>query len=802
MPLLLAENVPAELQAIPQWVRWKVEPRSNGEKPTKIPYRWFGSRRAKVDDPATWGGFGVALQYLPMDLDTCGLGFVFADGGGLVGIDLDGCRDPESGNIKEWAVPILERFHGTYAEISPSQTGIKIFARGRLPTDRTGKKVSMPGDHCGIEAYQRGRFFCVTGRPVSSGTIITDCQPALDWLWETYLRATEGIRKPSNFSGHVSPADHRRAVTRAAAYLATMAPGIQGQNGSGATFRAACELYRFGLSDAEAGSLLDQFNGRCVPPWSDDELQHKLSDARDEVNESGEFGCRLIEDGSPPGQPGSPAGQRDPPKPNESDDDYHRLARVNLEQYASRHGGRTLRYWRDEWYVWRDTHYRRITEKELRAKITHACKREFDRVNVEKIEDYEYRKAKVEIKEGEDKGLPFVKKVSTGLVSSVLGATAGITNLSSFIEPMTWLPTRERKNYVAMENGIIDMDAVIADRDDYLIPHSPEWFSTICLPYAFNPEATCPKWEAFLERNLEMDPERIKLLQEWAGYLLLPDTGQQKFLVLEGEGANGKSVFCAGIEAMLGAANVSHVPLEVFGEKFELTSTLDRLANICGDAGEIDKVAEGHIKAFTAGNPMSFGRKYLDSVERSPTARLMLACNNRPRFSDRSDGIWRRMLLVPWRIQISPEDRIPNMDKPWWWERSGELPGMLLWAIQGLHRLQVQGRFTTSAVCEEALSDYRGEMNPARTFLIDFCEHSDTSRIWCSKLYELYAKWSRESGHHPLSDRQFGKEVVRKFPRAEKKRASASEGRRYYYEKICFSCDEICGEKISDSIFF
>jgi len=479
------------------------------------------------------------------------------------------------------------------------------------------------------------------------------------------------------------------------------------------------------------------------------------------------------------------------PKPDESDDDPHRLARMNLEQYASRRGGRTLRYWRDEWYVWRETNYRRITEKELRAKITQACKQEFDRLFLARQADGTA---------GDDEKT--TRRVTTSLVTNVLQATAGMTVLSSFVEPMTWLPTRERKNYVAMQNGILDMDAVIEDRDDYLMPHSSEWFSTICLPYEFDADATCPRWEAFLERNLEMDPERIKLLQEWAGYLLLPDTGQQKFLVLEGEGANGKSVFCAAIEAMLGSQNVSHVPLEVFGEKFELTATLDRLANVCGDAGEIDKVAEGHIKAFTAGNPMTFGRKYLDSVERTPTARLMLAVNNRPRFSDRSDGVWRRMLLVPWRIQIPSADRIPNMDKPWWWEKSGELPGILLWAIAGLHRLQQQGQFTRSELCEEALLDYRSEMNPARTFLTEHIEESAGSRIKTAQLYDLYVKWSKQAGHHPLAERQFGREIFRIFRKCKKSRSGINRDRSYFYQGICFSCDEICGEKTDPAVLF
>jgi P4 family phage/plasmid primase-like protien len=479
------------------------------------------------------------------------------------------------------------------------------------------------------------------------------------------------------------------------------------------------------------------------------------------------------------------------PRPDEADDDPHRLARMNLEQYASRRGGRTLVYWRDEWYVWRGTNYRRITEKELRAKITQSCKYEFDRT---------YLARKADGTAGEDEKT--VRRVTTSLVTNVLQATAGMTVLSSFVEPMTWLPTREQKNYVAMRNGILDMDAAIEDRDDYLIPHSPDWFSTVCLPYEFDADATCPKWEAFLERNLEMDPERIKLLQEWAGYLLLPDTGQQKFLVLEGEGANGKSVFCAAIEAMLGIQNVSHVPLEVFGEKFELTATLDRLANVCGDAGELDKVAEGHIKAFTAGNPMTFGRKYLDSVERVPTARLMMAVNNRPRFSDRSDGVWRRMLLVPWRIQIPSNERIPNMDKPWYWEQSGELPGILLWAIAGLHRLQQQSQFTRSELCEEALQDYRSEMNPARTFLAEHIEESVSSRIKCNQLYDFYVRWSKQSGHHPLAERQFGREIFRLFRKCKKSRSGASRDRTYFYQGISFSCDEICGEKTNEALLF
>jgi P4 family phage/plasmid primase-like protien len=472
-------------------------------------------------------------------------------------------------------------------------------------------------------------------------------------------------------------------------------------------------------------------------------------------------------------------------KVNEADDDPHRLARINLQQYAAENNGRTLRYWRDEWYVWKSTHYRKISDRDLRSKLAQVCKEEFDRLNLEALERYEQVARCGQLAE-DDKGPPLAKKVSINLVSNVMQATAGLTNLSSSIDPMTWIPTRERKSYIAMQNGILDVDAAIEDRDDYLLPHTADWFSTVCLPYDFNADATCPKWNAFLEKNLEGDQERIAVLQEWAGYLLLPDTGYQRFLVLEGEGANGKSVYCAAIEAMLGAANVAHVPLEVFGEKFELTATLDRLANVCGDAGELDKVAEGHIKAFTAGNPMSFGRKYLDAVERVPTARLMMAVNNRPRFSDRSDGVWRRMLLVPWLIQIGPGDRVPNMDKPWWWEKQGELPGILLWAIEGLERLRRNSQFTHSKLCEEALDDYRAEMNPARKFLAEHLVRCETAKIQAQQLYDHYVAWTTKHGNRPLADTQLGKEVARVFRIGKKERPTIDGKRVWVYPGIAY----------------
>jgi len=261
-------EVPPELRSLRQWVEW----RYIGDDRKKVPFQPNGTP-AKSNDPTTWSEFCQCHGQL---------GFVFAAEDGLFGVDLDGCID-DAGEVQEWAMRIVNRFD-TYAEISPSGRGIKLWGRGAMPGG-TGKKAPVNSPACcdkksAIEAYDRGRYFTFTGERLPMAPLaVNDCQEALDWLASVYW--------PPKAAG-VKPTQKTSIQERAARYLACVDPAIAGQGGHNQTFRAACSLVLgFGLTVDEAMPLLAEYNLRCEPPWSEKELLHKLESADKQTGERG-----------------------------------------------------------------------------------------------------------------------------------------------------------------------------------------------------------------------------------------------------------------------------------------------------------------------------------------------------------------------------------------------------------------------------------------------------------------------------------------------------------------------------------
>lgn len=274
-------RVPEALRCLPQWVNWKTIVRDGNQ--TKVPFQPSGLA-AKANDPSTWTTFEAVVAVVDK-FD--GIGFVFSASDPFCGIDLDGCRDPETGIVADWAREIITSIE-SYAEVSPSGTGVKLWVIGKWKHAGHKKSVkdapAIGGKKPAIEVYDRLRYFAVTGHRLQGHAEITDQQVALDMLHSVFWVSSPPVPPPpaSDFRSNFA------VIDRARAYLSKVPPAVSGSGGHNATFHAACILILgFVLSADESLGLLLEWNRTCEPPWSESELRHKIDGAMQQTGERG-----------------------------------------------------------------------------------------------------------------------------------------------------------------------------------------------------------------------------------------------------------------------------------------------------------------------------------------------------------------------------------------------------------------------------------------------------------------------------------------------------------------------------------
>jgi putative DNA primase/helicase len=179
-PPLVVSECPKKLREREQWVCWREEERD--DKLTKIPVTPATGGFASSTDPETWGSLEAALEYTETE-HADGVGFVFTDNDPIVGVDLDDCRDPETGDVDDDARDIIDRLD-SYTEVSPSGTGFHVLIKGELPDGRNRRGS--------VELYDTARFFTVTGDHVNeTPTHVARRQDALTAIHREYVQNTE-----------------------------------------------------------------------------------------------------------------------------------------------------------------------------------------------------------------------------------------------------------------------------------------------------------------------------------------------------------------------------------------------------------------------------------------------------------------------------------------------------------------------------------------------------------------------------------------------------------------------------------
>jgi len=327
--------------------------------------------------------------------------------------------------------------------------------------------------------------------------------------------------------------------------------------------------------------------------------------------------------------------------------------------------------------------------------------------------------------------------------------------------PDVYLPSHDAMN---PERYLLNVKNTMLDgRTMQTFEHSPEHLSTIQLPYEYDRAATCDKWHQFIEDVLPEDATARKFLQMWFGYCLFPDTRHQLFVVLVGEGGNGKSVLLYVLKHLVGVANCSFLSIEDIGQKHKTIHLMHKLLNIATEDESKIIRDTSILKKTTGGNEeLMDGEKFKPEVSFIPVCRLIIATNQQLRFSDSSAGFSQRLRVIEFNQTFRGTPReIKGLDEL----LLEELPGIANWALDGWQMLQADGTFPESESMKAAAEEVRTDTSPVFGFVSECCSTGEPGLFdGRHRLYTTFRDYCEENGQKPMSAKRLWKELRRAAP--------------------------------------
>ena len=373
-------------------------------------------------------------------------------------------------------------------------------------------------------------------------------------------------------------------------------------------------------------------------------------------------------------------------------------------------------------------------------------------------------------------------QVTRNLVADVAMNVRALCELPAGTPMPAWINNDPSKNnnWLAFQGSLVQMQLAI-NGTPFFENHTPEFLTTTIMQFHFMQNAQCPRWLQFLEQTFEGDTAQIARLQEWFGAHIDLELRLEKFAMFVGEGSNGKSVVLRILAALLGVKNIVSISLDKLGERFQAGRLRGKTANIVSDLEDTDKAAEGLLKMLVSQEEITGEHKNQHPFTFVPKARHTFSTNAFPRFRDRSNGLWRRLLLFVFG-NVVPEDQqnIHLADEI----VELELAGIFNWALAGAKRLQENGRFSESELCTREASRYRVECNPVATFIEQCCSVGEGQTVRRSDAYEAYGDWCYKNGHRALSNGKFGQELKRVVPGLSEARPREATGRTRWYTGV------------------
>lgn len=739
-------QIPAELKNTPHWILWRSEVR-NGKK-TKVPYQINGEM-AQSNNKRSWSTFPTIIKFYEQG-DYDGIGFMFSKDDPFIGIDIDHCI--QEGALTSLAEDVIETVN-SYTEYSPSGDGIHIIAKGKLPLKGPGtgrKNVDI-----GLEVYRHGRYFTFTGDCLDQ-VPVEDRTEELKVLFEKYLKEKpKPEKKQSNTSFEreditsLSNAElwERMFDSKSGASIKDLFQGMLINGDHSSTDMALCNHLAF-WTDKDAAKMDSMFRESSLlrEKWDKPHSSDGRTYGQMTIDTAILSTPSTIADYEPPEEKKyevyiSDNSIEDTEEIIDEAPKFHLTELGNAERIAYYHG-ENVRYCNElEWLIWNGKHWHEdskrqieaITAKTLRA-IYGEAKATEDKYQSKLLHDWAKKCERRSIR-----------------INSILD-----------VRPMVSVKKKELDAHNFLfncDNGVIDL------KTGELLPHDRDLLLTKISPIKYDRNAECPNWKAFLESIFktpagEADYELINYLQKAIGYSLTGVTKEQVMFFLFGNGRNGKSTFINIIQDLLGDYG-RQTNSDTFLKKRNDSGINNDVARLDGarfvsavESEEGQQLSEALVKQITGGEKMSARFLRQEYFEFTPEFKVFFTTNHKPIVKGSDEGIWRRIMLIPFTVTI-PKDKI-DYDLPD--KLAKEMPGVLRWAVEGCMKWQAEGLRAPEAV-KAATAEYREDMDILGPFIDENCAVYSTARVEAKLLYENYTKWCYQNNEMDLKNRAFYRQL-------------------------------------------
>jgi putative DNA primase/helicase len=286
----------------------------------------------------------------------------------------------------------------------------------------------------------------------------------------------------------------------------------------------------------------------------------------------------------------------------------------------------------------------------------------------------------------------------------------------------------------------------------------------------YDPAATCPTWEAFLDRAMAGNKAMIAYIQKAVGYSLTGSTEEQCIFIPHGEGSNGKSKFLEVLEYIL-ADYSTHCAADALMVKNSSGGASSEIARLRGarfvaavETDEGKRLSEALIKELTGGDTIAARFLFAEFFEFIPAFKLWLACNHKPVIRGTDHAIWRRIKLIPFSVVIPDHEQDKKLPE----KLQAESAGILAWAVRGCLLWQLEGLNEPPEV-KVATMDYRKEMDVIGAWIDARCETARSIEGSASALYEDFKNWAETNKEYILGNLPFSKKLVeRGFTKTQK----------------------------------